>query len=93
MEKIYILMIFSVTISFQYTFEPVKNYIPKSSSLYFVGENYYKIYEYTPSCEGDESKSSKNIYLGYITSYFLGLIIYDNYSNIHRTGRWLFYKL
>ena len=78
-------MLFSFTISFQYIYEPIKNNIPKSSYLYLIGENYYKIYEYTPSCGEDDSKTSKNIYLGYIISNYLGLIIYNNYSNINKT--------
>ena len=88
MEFLFFFIINYIT-SVIYEYEPIEEIIPKSSIL-FVPEKSYKIYEYNTKCsiEGENVNHNKSVYLMLYGSYQsldkIDFYIYDNYSNIEQ---------
>ena len=76
---IYISKIFIIS---PYTFEPIKELIPKTIIFNSTDLNPFKIFEYTPSCPEKDYK--KDIYLQSLSSKSNShdIYIYDNFSRI-----------
>ena len=76
---IYISQIFIIS---PYTFEPIKELIPKTIIFNSTDLNPFKIFEYTPSCP--EKDYIKDIYLQSLSSQSNShdIYIYDNFSRI-----------
>ena len=71
-----ILFLFNIVFCQDYKYDVIKEYIPKSSLL-FIENKSFKIYEYTPSCE-DIFNISFDIFYNFKTNFFL----YEEYENI-----------
>ena len=65
-------------LQYKYEYEIINEYIPKSSLL-FIKNKSFKIYEYTPSCEG-----IFNISIGIFTHKDMNFYLYDKYENINQ---------
>lgn len=87
MKVLNILILFLIKLYYQYEFDSIIEFIPKSSILHDLGSKNYKIYKYTPFCAEETSKTTKNIAISLISSNLVNLYIYDNFSNIKQINK------
>ena len=78
---LFILQLYNI--SSNYTYESIKEIIPK----YFIFKTFpsFKIFQYIPLCTDLESiNTNKNIYVQTLTSEYMELYMYDNYTLIEQ---------
>ena len=80
---IFLAFLINFLFSFEYKYELIKEFIPKSSYLQLNESYSYKMYKYTPVC--NQNINSKMIYLDFSdATMFLKRYIYDDYSKIQQ---------